>query len=101
MLRSRDCNVLTSLFMTRTFVPRASDMIEIQSGDYIVHVTGDLECITERELIRCRDCFWYAIQQLKADETPDRRYKPSWCDLWRTDMNEDDFCSYGKKYTDG
>ena len=76
-------------------------MIEIKSGDYIVHVTDDLECITERELIRCKDCWWYEIWEMKSDETPDRRYKPTWCDLWRTHMNAEDFCSYGKKDVSG
>lgn len=53
------------------------------------------------ELVRCKDCFWYEIVQLKQDGTEDRRYKPSWCSLWREDMNEMDFCSYGKRDTDG
>ena len=54
-----------------------------------------------QELVRCKDCFWYEIAQLKQDGTEDRRYKPSWCSLWREDMNEDDFCSYGKRDTHG
>ena len=76
-------------------------MIEIKSGDYIVHVTGDKECITDRELVRCKDCWWYVIWELKKDGTDDRRYKPSWCIRWRTHMKEDDFCSLGKRDTGG
>ena len=33
------------------------------------------------EVIRCKDCRWYEIAQLKADGTADKRYKPSYCFL--------------------
>jgi hypothetical protein len=46
------------------------------------------------ELIRCKDCDWYGIVELKQDGTVDMRHKPSWCFLWRSAMNVDDYCSY-------
>ena len=45
------------------------------------------------EVIRCKDCDWYGIVELKKDGTVDMRYKPSWCFLWRAPMNAGDYCS--------
>lgn len=30
-------------------------------------------------IVRCKDCKYYAIYELKADGTDDKRYKPSVC----------------------
>ena len=32
-------------------------------------------------VVRCKDCKYYAICELKKDETEDKRYKPSVC-VW-------------------
>lgn len=50
-----------------------------------------------QELIRCKDCKWYEIAHLKKDGTDDRRFKPTWCTLWRAQMSEDDFCSKAER----
>lgn len=49
------------------------------------------------EIVRCKDCEWYEIAYLKKDGTDDRRYKPTWCTLWRAEMSEEDFCSAGTR----
>lgn len=48
-------------------------------------------------VVRCKDCFWYMIFECKNDGTPDKRYKPSWCELWRAEFPEDGYCSAGHK----
>ena len=52
------------------------------------------------KLVRCKDCDWYGIAELKQDGTVDMRYKPSWCFLWRSAMNADDYCSCSVRRTD-
>jgi hypothetical protein len=49
-----------------------------------------------RELIRCKSCTWYITVELKADGTVDKRFKPSFCQLLREYMSENDFCSLAK-----
>lgn len=46
-------------------------------------------------VIRCKNCIWFSIDQLKADGTPDRRCKPTWCSLHRTYAEAEFFCSWG------
>lgn len=46
-------------------------------------------------VIRCKNCIWFSIDQLKADGTPDRRCKPTWCALHKTYTEADFFCSWG------
>lgn len=49
------------------------------------------------ELIRCRECTWYGIAELKKDGSVDERFKPSFCYLWRSEMDADDYCSYAER----
>jgi len=58
------------------------------------------ECIKRLEkesvdIVRCKDCLWLGIGVMKADGTPDKRYKPDWCDLHRIVRSGDDYCSDG------
>lgn len=50
-----------------------------------------------QELVRCKDCRWYEIYQLKKDGTDDRRYNPSYCTLLRHNFTPDWFCADGEK----
>lgn len=65
---------------------------------YLDEKTGEITDITDSmdyvKVIRCKDCDWYGIVELKQDGTVDMRHKPSWCFLWRSAMNVDDYCSY-------
>ena len=46
------------------------------------------------EVVRCKDCYWYIINELKADGTEDKRYKPSRCSFFNISSREDDYCSF-------
>lgn len=52
------------------------------------------------EVVRCKDCYWYIVNELKADGTEDKRYKPSRCSFFDILSREDDYCSYGERRTD-
>lgn len=47
----------------------------------------------KEEVIRCKDCVWYGIAELKSDGTADKRYKPSWCYFWKDELKEHGYCS--------
>ena len=49
------------------------------------------------EVIRCKDCCWYEIAQLKADGTEDKRYKPSYCDLTDRYRHKNYFCASARR----
>lgn len=53
------------------------------------------------ELVRCKDCKWYEIYQLKQDGTDDRRYNPSYCTLFRHRFKPDWYCADGERREDG
>jgi len=53
-----------------------------------------------QELVRCKDCKWYEIAQLKKDGTDDRRYSPSYCTLFRHNFKPDWFCADGERRED-
>ena len=59
-------------------------------GSVIYHRTLD-------EIVRCKDCEWYEIAQLKKDGTDDRRYKPSFCTLYKCYQEPDYFCADGER----
>ena len=61
--------------------------------EYIVTSIVPIDSL--EELIRCKECFWYRIAELKADGSTDKRYKPSWCGFWKSYMNPNDYCSMG------
>lgn len=52
------------------------------------------------EVVRCRDCRWYEIYQLKQDGTDDRRYNPSYCTLFRHRFKPDWYCADGERRED-
>lgn len=54
--------------------------------------TVDAEPVT-----RCAQCVWYVTRQMKYDGTLDKRYKPTWCELWRAEMKGNDYCSRGER----
>lgn len=58
---------------------------------------GDILEAPGIELVRCRDCKWYEIYQLKKDGTDDRRYKPSYCTLLRHSFKPDWYCADGER----
>ena len=52
---------------------------------------------TDTEIVRCKDCFWHINIRIKNDDTPDKRYKPQYCELHRTFSEDDFFCSWAKE----
>lgn len=50
-----------------------------------------------REVVYCKDCKWYEINELKKDGTEDRRYKPSVCMLAGQRREPNHFCADGEK----
>ena len=52
------------------------------------------------EVVRCKDCRWYEIAELKADGTEDKRFKPSLCILQNRTMDEDYYCADGERKED-
>ena len=49
------------------------------------------------EVVRCKDCKWYGIDELKKDGTVDRRYNPSVCYLYRKYHEKTYFCADGER----
>lgn len=69
-------------------------------NEYIVKETGYPGALKQeivQELVRCRDCMWYEIYQLKKDGTDDRRYKPSYCVNLSDWTRPDWFCADGER----
>lgn len=58
---------------------------------------ADAPTIDAVEVVRCRDCKWYEIYQLKKDGTDDRRYKPSYCVNLAFHAQPDWFCADGER----
>ena len=52
------------------------------------------------EVVRCRDCKWYGIYELKKDGSLDRRYKPSFCYLYREHHEESWYCADAERRTE-
>lgn len=52
------------------------------------------------EVIRCKDCKWYGIDELKKDGSLDRRYKPSACYLYREHHEESWYCADAERRTE-
>ena len=59
-----------------------------------------VQSIDAVEVVRCKDCRYYEIMQLKRDGTDDRRYKPSLCVLHNRNFDEDYFCADGERRED-
>lgn len=54
------------------------------------------------EVVRCKDCRYYNIYQLKRDYTDDRRYSPSVCIIgkYAVRRNPEWFCADGERRQD-
>ena len=61
------------------------------------HPIDDIPAADVREVVLCRDCRWYQIDELKKDGTEDRRYKPSVCVLAGQRRDPNNFCADGEK----
>lgn len=84
--------------MPRYIDAGAIEYHEVFDGDEFVRVAyGDdideLPSADVVEVVRCKDCMWYEIDELKSDGTADRRYKPSVCILYREYHGESWFCA--------
>ena len=55
-----------------------------------------------QEVVRCKDCKWYEIGQLKRDGTDDKRYKPSVCVIgaYAEPRKADWYCADGERKED-
>lgn len=53
-------------------------------------------------VVRCKDCRYYEIYELKSDGTDDRRYRPSVCvkEKYAEYKKPDWFCADGEKVTE-
>lgn len=49
------------------------------------------------DVVRCRDCKWYEINELKQDGTEDRRFKPSVCMLAGQRRKPMYYCADGER----
>lgn len=58
------------------------------------------ELPTAERVVRCKDCKWYEIYQLKKDGTDDRRYKPSYCVNLAFHPRPNWFCADGEERED-
>lgn len=80
-----------------------STMSEMFGKTYIVKVLYDGECITEGELIRCKDCkYWLPHSQFGFDKDNDEYY--DYCELLVPDddyyavtRQADDYCSWAER----
>ena len=67
-------------------------------AEWIVEIKDGLPHLQRMtKLVRCRDCRWYEIYQLKQDGTDDRRYNPSYCTLFRHRFKPDWYCADGER----
>ena len=67
---------------------------------YYMTVIDRIPTVNAVEVIRCKDCKWYVIEQLKKDGTDDRRYKPSYCLSLSFHPNSKWFCADGERRED-
>ena len=77
----------------------AIDDVGILDGDDIKVVFDNLQS-AQQEIIRCKDCKWYEIYQLKKDGTDDRRYRPSYCVNLVFHSQPDWYCADGERRED-
>lgn len=69
-------------------------------SEYIVRETGYPGTIKQEivgELVRCKDCRWHEIYQLKKDGTEDQRCKREFCVLYSRNFPDDYFCADGER----
>lgn len=62
---------------------------------------GELPPADVVEVVRCKDCRWYEINELKSDGTEDKRYKPSMCVLHSRSFRDNYYCANGERADNG
>ena len=80
------------------------DIVEeaiLKTKQAIADAIEDLSEVDAVEVLRCRDCQWYEIYQLKRDGTEDRRYRPSYCASLSYQTRPDWYCADGERRTNG
>lgn len=87
----RDCDKTDGCVYT-SFPPKLRCTITGEYHDYIHKCDVDFAPV-----VRCKDCRYYEIMQLKKDGTDDRRYKPSLCVLHNRNFDEDYYCADGER----
>lgn len=72
---------------------------DISCNAYHNLIKGDAHTVDAIELVRCKDCKYYEIYELKSDGTDDRRYKPSVCvrEKYAVHRKPDWFCADGER----
>lgn len=78
----------------------ADDLIYMEYGGIKFVPTEfikDAPMIDAVPVVRCKDCKWYDILQVKRDGTGDKRFKPSLCTLYNQVQSEDYYCADGSR----
>lgn len=68
-------------------------------NDALDAVADSAPTVDAVEVVRCKDCKWYEISQIKRDGTDDKRYKPSVCvrGTYATLREADWYCADGER----
>lgn len=74
------------------------DCVDGEALEMAIEALKEQSKTTEVEVVRCNDCKWYEILQLKSDGTEDKRYKPSFCTLFNRKRKPDWYCADGERY---
>lgn len=83
-------------------ISRQAAIGEIRKCRFVVDAIEKIRGLpsAQPELIRCKDCKWYEIYQLKKDGTEDRRHRPSYCVILSYKTRPDWFCADGERRED-
>ena len=75
---------------------KSFDAWDSRKNDYVLDIRDAVE------VVRCKDCKWYEIEQLKRDGADDKRYKPSVCVIgkYAKPRKEDWYCADGERRED-
>lgn len=93
---------------------KREDAIRTMTGRPIIVNQGNVEAVTRIyeefvkriddipaadvvEVVRCKDCRWYEVNELKSDGTEDKRYKPSMCMLHSRNFRDNYYCADGER----
>ena len=68
-------------------------------NDALDAVADSAPTVDAEPVVRCKDCKWYEIEQLKRDGTDDKRYKPSVCVIgaYAEPRKADWYCADGER----
>ena len=72
---------------------------EMGWNDALDAVADSAPTVDAEPVVRCKDCKWYEIEQLKRDGTDDKRYKPSVCVIgaYAEPRKADWYCADGER----